>query len=322
MLGLSDRNEHSAPMVFVKLVLPNCTVFTMKHFIPAILASGVVLAFLGCGDFGGGASVVPEVVVLPPDHFSGEADDGSSSDTTAGPEAESAQGAGGTGTFRGRVVLTGTPSKPLPLAPLHAKGAAVKDAESCSLEAVPNEQLVVSADKGVQNVFIYMPRAPKGVKLPPLATEPLLFDQVVCRFKPHCLVVATGQPVKVLNADAKPHNTHTYPLKNDGVNSVVSGGEREGKLEITYNRSESLPLAVKCDYHTWMVAYHLPLDHPFGTVTDENGEFEIPNLPAGEHTFVVWHENVGYVERKLKVTVKAGEPDLQTIDFPADKLTL
>ncbi len=309
-------------MVFVKQVLPNGTAFTMKNFIPAFLAASVGLTFSGCGEYGGGASVVPEVVVLPPDHFSGEEDGTPAGDATADTGTGTSAAAGGTGTFRGRVVLTGTPSKSLPLAPLHAKGAGVKDAESCSLEAVPNEQLVVGEKNGVQNVFVYMTRAPKGVKLPPLPTEPIIFDQVVCRFKPHCLVVATGQPVKVLNADAKPHNTHTYPVAQDGVNSVVSGGEREGKLEIVYNRPEKLPLAVKCDYHTWMVAYHLPLNHPFGAVTDENGEFEIPNLPAGEHTFVVWHENVGYVERKLKVTVAAGEPDLQTIEFPADKLTL
>jgi hypothetical protein len=39
-----------------------------------------------------------------------------------------------------------------------------------------------------------------------------------------------------------------------------------------------------------MSAWQLPLDHPYGAVTNENGEFSIQNLPAGKHKFTIWHE--------------------------------
>lgn len=285
-----------------------------------VAVTALCLAVTGCEDFGGGAVLVPEVVFLPPD-LNAASDDAAVEETSSASESTEAASAGGTGTFKGRVVLSGSGPK-LPLAPLIAKGADVKDKESCSIEAVPNERLEVSADNGVRNVFVYLKSAPKGVAAPPLPNERLIFDQKVCRFVPHCMVVATGQPVAVLNDDKAPHNTHTYPVKNDPVNQVVSGGEREGKLEIVYTRAEAVPLQVKCDYHTWMVAYHLPLDHPFAAVTDENGNFEIPNLPAGTHEFIVWHEAAGYVERKLEVKVQAGEGPEQIINFPADKVTL
>lgn len=274
------------------------------------------MAVAGCADFGGGAVVVPDVVFLPPD-LGGAADE---SDSGSADDSSASTAAAGVGTFRGRVVLKGTFAG-LPLAPLIAKGADVKDKESCSIEEVPNERIEVSADNGVRNVFVYLKSAPKGAEVPPLPTDRLVFDQKICRFIPHCMVVAVGQPVAVLNADAAPHNTHTYPVKNDPVNQVVIGGEREGKLEIRYSRAESVPLQVKCDYHTWMVAYHLPVDHPFAAVTDENGNFEIPNLPAGKHEFIVWHEAVGYVERKLSVTVKPDAADEQVIEFPADMIS-
>ena len=283
-----------------------------------ISLSLVSLISTGCEDFGGGAVVVPQVTYLPAD-LTG--DGSSSADSSSGGSAASNVSEGGVGTYKGRVVLKGTSPK-LPLAALISKGADVKDKESCSSEDVPNELMQVSGTNGVANVFVYLKSAPKGVSLPPLPTERILFDQKVCRFLPHCLVVATGQPIAVLNDDSVPHNTHTYPVKNDPVNQVVSGGEREGKLEIIYTRAEAVPLQVKCDYHTWMVAYHLPVDHPFAAVTDADGNFEIPNLPAGKHEFIVWHEAVGYVERKLEVIVKAGEPELQVIDYPADKLAL
>ena len=79
-----------------------------------------------------------------------------------------------------------------------------------------------------------------------------------------------------------------------------------------------------CDFHSWMKAYHLPLDHPFGAVTDENGNFEIADLPVGDHEFVVWHESAQgqLVERKLKVAVQAGENPPLEIPYSVDKLQL
>ena len=37
-------------------------------------------------------------------------------------------------------------------------------------------------------------------------------------------------------------------------------------------------------------AWHLPLDHPYGAVTDADGNFTIKNLPVGTHKFRIWHE--------------------------------
>lgn len=299
----------------------------MKYTVLILMPLGVLaLLLVGCADeleVGGGAVLRPEVTTLPAD-MSAEADttgSSGSSSTGASSAETSAADAGGVGSFKGKVVLTGSaPSLPLPL--LHSKGAAVKDAAACSAEDVPDEKLVVGAENGVANVFVYLARAPKGVDIPDAPSEPILFDQKSCRFIPHCLVVPTGQPVAILNADSVPHNAHTYPTKNSSINQVVSANEREGKLQVVYKRAESLPLAVKCDYHTWMVAYHLPLDHPFAAVTDENGEFEIPNLPAGDYEFVVWHEAAGYVHRKFKAKVTGGEPQAQVVDFDAGKLSL
>jgi len=31
--------------------------------------------------------------------------------------------------------------------------------------------------------------------------------------------------------------------------------------------------------------------HPYYAVTDENGKFELSNVPAGEYTVVAWHES-------------------------------
>jgi hypothetical protein len=138
------------------------------------------------------------------------------------------------------------------------------------------------------------------------------------------LIVPTGRTVKVLSDDSVAHNTHTYPNRNTGISSVVSAGDRVGQVEFVYSKAETAPFAVTCDFHGWMKAYHLPLDHPYYAVTDANGGFSIPELPAGKHTFVVWHEAAdgNYVERKLAVEIQSGGTTELQIDYPVEKLKL
>jgi len=284
----------------------------MKSF-KNLLVLGLLSGSFGCSEYGGGAVVVPTVTFVPAD-----ASAASGADTEV--VAETAEVAA-PGTFTGKVVLSGTP---VVLPPLIAMGADVKDKEVCAAVDVPDERLVLGAGNGVANAFVYLPKAPKnGKKLEP-AAEPFLFDQKNCRFFPHCVVLPVGQTVKVLSDDTVAHNTHTYPNKNQGVNSGVAPGDREGKLEFTYRKSEAQPLSVKCDYHTWMTAYHLPLDHPYAAVTDAEGAFTIPDLPSGKHTFVVWHEAVdgNFIERKLVVEIQPDATTDMQVELPADKLKL
>ena len=141
------------------------------------------------------------------------------------------------------------------------------------------------------------------------------------------MIIRVGQPVKVLNADAIPHNTHTFPNKNDQENMLIQGGERGG-ISLLFKKAEKYPFGVKCDLHNWMTAYQLPLDHPFGAVTDKNGNFKIENLPAGTYQFKIWHEKAdsgkggGYLESKYKATVKPGDNPPVVIEAAPSKFGL
>lgn len=286
------------------------------------LAACAGLSLAGCTEYGGGASVVPAVTIVPADAFS--AGDGESSAADAGAASTAsaeAVAAGGFGTFQGQVVLTGAAPT---LRPLIAAGADVKDKEVCAAVDVPDERVTLAADGGVANVFIYLQKAPSGGKPVQSEGEDVIFDQKNCRFFPHCLVVPTGRTIRVLSDDPIAHNTHTYPSKNDAINSGVAPNDRTGVLNFKYRRAEAVPLAVTCDYHTWMKAWHLPVDHPYAAVTDAEGRFTIPDLPSGTHSFAVWHESVqgNFIERKLTVTVRPGEPTDMKIELPVSRLAL
>ena len=211
------------------------------------------------------------------------------------------------GTITGQVVIKGDVPKPVLL---HAKGAPIKDAAVCAAADFYKDDLVIDADtKGIANVFVYLYKAPKSIHPDAAVPTPkVIFDQKNCLFIPHTLVVQAGQTVEVLNSDPIAHNTHTYPLRNQAVNVLVAPMTAAGNgVDVATNTRESLPHQVKCDYHPWMMAYWLVLDHPYAAATDAKGNFTIKNLPVGEHEFRVWHERAGYLDRKYTVTVAAGD---------------
>jgi hypothetical protein len=72
-----------------------------------------------------------------------------------------------------------------------------------------------------------------------------------------------------------------------------------------------VPVRFKCDVHKWMGAYVGVLPHPFFSVTNDQGTFEIKNLPPGTYTIEAWQEKYG--PQTQTVTISGSEP--KTVDF-------
>jgi hypothetical protein len=277
--------------------------------------SALLLGFAsGCG---GGASDVPTITVKPAEKEAAPSAD----DTPVGDDTPSNGGSkDGFGTFEGRVVIQGTAS---PRPALVLKGKAARDPAVCAATAnIPDESLLVSEDDGLANVFIYLKKAPKNGKdsLGIEAEQALELDQKGCIFKPHAMVVRTGEVIIVRNSDPKPHNIKTKPALGQPFEATLNQGQTG---ELVFDRSEPVPVGAECNYHTWMRAYQLPLDHPYGVVTKADGSFTIPNLPVGTHQFVIWHErSTRPLFTRFTVKIKSdGEVVEETIEVEAAKLT-
>jgi len=215
--------------------------------------------------------------------------------------------AAGYGSLEGQVVLDGDVPA---IAPLVKKGdGTVKDAAACAIGDIPNEARAIDPEtKGIANVVVFLRKAPKDIHpdLKDSTVKEVIFDQQQCRFIPHTLVVRTDQKVICKSDDDVSHNVHSNPFLNTAENFIVLPKDRKG-VAVAMPKAETLPVKVQCDIHPWMIAWWVVVDHPYVAVTDAQGKFKIENLPEGEHEFRVWHEDAGYVERKLMVNVKEGE---------------
>jgi plastocyanin len=262
----------------------------------------VALALAGCGGKGeetSDAVVLPEpnasVATTPAPAPAGgapAAPTAPAGTSTAGASAPAAPvTASGWGTLKGQVVFGGTPPAPKDLV---EKGKAIKNPEVCAKDApIPSERLVVdAATKGVKNVLVYIPK-PTAVNeeaKSAAAQVNVEFDQKYCIFKPHVLAVMAGASVLLKNSDPIPHNTNSK-LRNNTFNPLMAEGQSI-PYKVTAERS---PGPVECNIHPWMKAYWMVLDNPYSAVTDDKGNFEIKNAPAGTQKVVVWQEATTFV---------------------------
>ena len=295
---------------------------------PALLGLGLsatlVAALVGCG--GGGGNVDDGVVVPEPNvnltskstTNPAPASGGSTKTTSSGSTAPASAPvkAEGWGTLKGKVVFSGTPPV---RAVLQAQGKAEKDPNICAKTApILSERVVVDpATKGIKNVFVYVQR-PTAVnpeaKSAVAAVKPA-FDQIGCVFIPHAMTVMVGQTVEVKSSDDTSHNVN-FGLRALQTNKVLSPG---GKMEVIPDSPERTPGLVSCSIHPWMTAYWMVLDHPYFAVTDEKGNFEIKNVPAGTQKLVVWHEGVGFVTPGSGEDVNIAANGETTKDFTIDQ---
>ena len=206
---------------------------------------------------------------------------------------------------------------------LIAKDAAVKDKQVCAAEEHLAEDLIIDKDsRGLANVFVYLAKKPKSIHpehvVPP--KEAVQFNARMCQFVPHCLICRTGQSIEFRQDDPVAHYTHPNSRKSQAVSLLIAPNSVEPQI-FKYSRAELVPIRVNCDFHTWMIAYWLIVDHPYAALTDKDGKFQIDNLPVGEHSFRIWHERIGDINKKYKVSVTAGDRvELPAVSVRLDKL--
>ena len=232
------------------------------------------------------------------------------------------------GNLKGRIVLDGDvpPPRVLIKAPI-PKLPGVGD--------IPDESLIIDAkSKGIANVLVWLV-AKKDLKIHPMLVPPrvpvVTLSVTAGRITPHIAVMRTDQTVQFSNPDPTPYSIRSMPLKNHGFNLLINPGKTSRPQ--SFKLVERLPVQLGDDIHPWMRGYILPLDHPYATVTDKDGNFEIKDLPVDDHEFRIWHEIPGYLvrdeqnpERGLIATINAGEAttlsDIKVplkVFYPADR---
>ena len=172
-----------------------------------------------------------------------------------------------------------------------------------------DRSLLIDEKGGIANVVVTIEVKDFEKKL---RTEPIVIDQLSCRFEPHVQVVHVGETIRFANSDETNHNVHTYSKKNKAINSNIAGGSN---LDMKVEKEEVI--TIECDIHPWMKAYTYVTEATHVAVSKPDGTFELTGLPAGTYKAEYWHEELG--KGKAEVTVEEGKAATLEIKLSAKK---
>ena len=261
------------------------------------------------------------------------------------------------GTIKGTVIMNGDPPARLPL----EAAATNKDRAVCAPggKAPLSDRLVVGQGGGIQNVLIFLntkiPQDDSGSENPvmvhgmynyakvqagdfpdklPQQRQVVDFDQKNCVFLSHVFAMRSNQELRILNSDPIGHNTKIDASRARSINAQIEGEKNDIKGSVTYlpENQENAPVPVSCSIHNWMNAWIITRDNPYFAVTNEQGEFEIVNVPAGlDLEFRIWHETTKFISAPVKLNgqplelkkggkflVNIGDGDTKQMDFVID----
>jgi hypothetical protein len=207
----------------------------------------------------------------------------------------------GWGTIRGQFVYDGPKPERSPY-------NVTKEHNICSVNGeIPLEETLIvdETTKGIKNVAVYLRDASRVHDSAKPKADPIVFDQQHCVFLTHMLGATVGETIELKNSDPTGHNTN---LIGTGFNPSIPAG---GTLNYKVQKESPVPIKVVCSIHPWMVAHMLMRENGYYAVTDDQGNFEIANVPAGEPLeFQVWHESGGAASNGL-VGASPDAPDFK-----------
>jgi hypothetical protein len=201
------------------------------------------------------------------------------------------------GRMTGRVTLRGAP----PAAEVINRRS---DPYCDELGEARTERYEVSADGGLQNVFVYVKDGLGDLRFP-IPAGPVVLDQDGCTYVPRVLGIQVGQSLEILNSDDTLHNVHAAPEVNREFNH---GQGQQGLRHTHVFTAPEVMVPFQCDVHNWMHAWVGVLEHPFHAVSAAAGTFSIEGLPPGSYTIEAWHEALGAQAHTVTIA-PAGEAE-------------
>ena len=135
--------------------------------------------------------------------------------------------------------------------------------------------------------------------------EPAKMDQIKLVFIPYVLPIIKGTTVEFHNSDDVKHNVFAVGTENFDLGTWTKG------ITKSYTFNKLGDTAILCNVHPEMEAYVFVLQNPYFAITDENGQYQIKDVPSGSYKLKAWHNRLKPVTKDVDVAA-SGE---LTVDF-------
>jgi hypothetical protein len=146
------------------------------------------------------------------------------------------------------------------------------------------ERLLVAPSGGVSNTVVFLRNISRG-KAMDLPVARRFLNQKNCRYEPHILLVPVQATLTVKSSDPLLHTVHMSGSADYNLPFTAKG------QEITRPMTREGAVSLRCNAgHVWMNGEMIVAKNPYYAVTDEDGSFELTQVPPGQYEIVAWHE--------------------------------
>ena len=150
---------------------------------------------------------------------------------------------------------------------------------------------------------------------------PPRIEAIDCRFEPFINIVRDQQDVVVVNMDPAFHDIQAYETSNLGPRvlfnvplPISKRYPREAGLSahvhkhyegttvvqtVKMTRDRKI-FTMQCGFHPYMESWALVADHPYYTLADNEGRFELKGIPPGTYKVKIWYP---YLRDDIEQTV-------------------
>lgn len=131
----------------------------------------------------------------------------------------------------------------------------------------------------------------KELKDIPVGQKIIHVDQDPQGYVPHAVAMREGMSLNMRNKGPVPHVLKFSGFKNE---EFIEAMPPKKEFLIKGLKTETAANQISCPPHPWEKMWLRVFNHPYYAVTDEHGNFEIKNAPAGKCRMVVWQESLGF----------------------------
>lgn len=179
------------------------------------------------------------------------------------------------------------------------------------------KEVEVDANKGLKNAMVAVRDIKDKKWMAKFKKEPA--QKVVaelCEFLPYTGIAVSKGLFYVENHDADPddpkskegvlHNPHAFDVLGArsstefNIGLAKKGDSLLKMVKLKMSRKGGV-MRLQCDQHEYMQSWYLPVTNPYFVKVNDDGTFELKDVPAGKHKILAWHPVAGKLEKEVDV---------------------